>query len=388
MSTRRVLLVHNYLRLRGGEDAAVDAQRQLLAEAGWEVGLFSVHSGHVAQAPTLERMVRYLQVPWPVSEARRFQEVLSNGAWPLVHFHNLSPFLGPAVAAAVPQGVRTVMTVHNFRSFCINGLFLRDGQPCEACPRSTAWQGVLHRCHERSLAQSLGLTFAQFALRHGVHVQKRLGRYIFPSRFHLAKHLAYGFPGERSVRVPNFVVDPGTSGPTRKGSGLYVGRYSREKGVVTLVQALQARPVPFVLAGFGPLEAWVREACGMLPQVKVLGWQDAEGVRRLMQEAAYVVLPSVCYENQPLVGLQALGHGLPLLVSDLGGLPELGVSGSNGLRAAPGDAQAWARALQDMQDAGPSQRSTWGQASRQAYLAEHTPEAHRAGLEALYSAAA
>jgi glycosyltransferase involved in cell wall biosynthesis len=103
-----------------------------------------------------------------------------------------------------------------------------------------------------------------------------------------------------------------------------------------------------------------------------------------MHEAAYVALPSVCYENQPLVGLQALGHGLPLLVSDLGGLPELGVTGSNGLNAAPGDPPAWSLALQAMQDAGAEQRRQWGQASRAAYQGAHTPQAHLQALEAAY----
>ncbi len=388
MSARRVLLVHNYYRHRGGEDAAVEAQRSLLGAAGWEVGLYSVNSGEIAEAGAIERLARYGQLPWAFAEARRFRRAVRAGAWPLLHFHNLSPFLGPAVAAAVPAGVRTVMTLHNFRSFCINGLFLRDGVPCEDCPQGSALNGILHRCHQQRLGQSLGLTLAQWSSRYGARVQERMDRYLFPSRFHMEKHLAYGFPRERALRVPNFVEDPGASGPASQGYGLYLGRYSQEKGVRTLVEALQQHPVPFVFAGSGPLEAWVRESCAGLAGVRVLGWQEEEGVERLMQGAAYVTLPSVCYENQPLVGLRAMGHGWPLLVSALGGLPELGVSGSNGLDAAPSDPGAWSSGLQAMQEAGDAQRVQWGQASRLAYAAEHTPQAHRAALEAVYQVAA
>jgi glycosyltransferase involved in cell wall biosynthesis len=388
MNARRVLLVHNFYRHRGGEDAAVEAQQALLTAAGWEVGLYAIRSEEVAKAPLAERLSRFAQVPWPAGEARRFRRAVEQGAWPRVHFHNLSPFLGPAVAAAAPQGVKTFMTLHNFRSFCINGLFLRDGKPCEACPQHGAWNGVVHRCHEHKLGQSVALTLAQWAGRYGAQVQQRMDRYLFPSRFHQEKHLAYGFPPERALRVPNFVEDPGASGPAAQGPGLYLGRYSQEKGIETLVDALRSRPQPFIFAGSGPLEAWVRELCAGLPDVQVLGWQDAEGVRSLMRQAAYVALPSVCYENQPLVALQALGHGLPLLVSDLGGLPELGIAGVNGLRAAPAVAAAWARGLQAMQEAGDARRQQWGQASRAAYQAEHTPQAHQQALESAYLGAA
>jgi glycosyltransferase involved in cell wall biosynthesis len=384
MNPRRVLLVHNFYRHRGGEDAAVEAQQALLAAAGWDVGLYAIRSDDVAKAPLAERLERFVQVPWPAGEARRFRRTVEAGRWPRLHFHNLSPFLGPAVAAAAPEGVRTFMTVHNFRLLCINGLFLRDGKPCEACPQHGAWNGVLHRCHEHKLGQSVALTLAQWTGRYGAQIQRRMDRYLFPSGFHLQKHLTYGFPPERVLHVPNFVEDPGASGPATTGPGLYLGRYSQEKGVEVLVKALQAHPLPFVFAGSGPLEAWVREACAGLPGVQVLGWQDADGVRDLMRQAAYVALPSVCYENQPLVALQALGHGLPLLVSDLGGLPELGVDGVNGLRAAPGDIPAWSQALQAMQAAGDAQRQRWGQASRAAYEAAHTPLAHRLALEKAY----
>lgn len=386
MSTRRALLVHNYYRHRGGEDAAVDAQRALLQSAGWEVGLFSVRSQQVAEAPLPERLSRYAQMPWSFGEAARFRRELAAGDWPLVHFHNLSPFLGAAVASALPAGVAGVMTVHNFRSVCINGLLLRDGKVCEACPQGSALNGVLHRCHEGSLPQSLALTLAQASSR-AAGLRHSLGRYLFPSRFHLQKHLGYGFPQERSIQLPNFVADPGASGPGQ-GGGLYLGRLSREKGVETLVRALRSAPLPFVIAGAGPLEAWVREACQGLPQVQVLGWQDAEGVAALMRSAAYLALPSICYENQPLAALQALGHGLPLLVSDLGGLPELGVPGLNGAVVPAADAAAWAQALRAMQDAGSEQRRAWGEASRAAYLQRHTAAAHLAGLESAYGEAA
>lgn len=273
-------------------------------------------------------------------------------------------------------------------SWIVRGLLLRDGAPCEACPQGSPIHGVIHRCHEGSAAQSLGLTLAQWASRRVAKVPQRLGRYLFPSRFHLQKHLGWGFPEPRCTQLPNFVADPGASGPAATGAGLYLGRLSREKGIATLVAALKARPIPFVIAGAGPLEAWVRESCAGLPGVRVLGWQDAQGVDRLMREAAFLAIPSVCFENQPLAGLQALGHGLPLLVSDLGGLPELVENGINGLSAAPADASAWSSALQSMQDAGAAKREAWGAASRGAYLERYTAQAHLAGLEAAYREAA
>ncbi len=87
---------------------------------------------------------------------------------------------------------------------------------------------------------------------------------------------------------------------------LYFGRYSREKGIGTLLRACRELPdIPFVLAGAGPLE----EQDQGHPQHKNLGFVKGEGLNRLIREARFSIYPSEYYENCPfsVIESQLLG---------------------------------------------------------------------------------
>ena len=61
-----------------------------------------------------------------------------------------------------------------------------------------------------------------------------------------------------------------------------------------------------------------------------------------MAAAAYLVVPSTWYEVCPLVVQEAHAHGLPVIASDLGSLPEYVIDGHTGLLFTPGDGHALA----------------------------------------------
>jgi glycosyltransferase involved in cell wall biosynthesis len=69
-------------------------------------------------------------------------------------------------------------------------------------------------------------------------------------------------------------------------------------------------------------------------------------------------VPSIWFENSPGVLIQALGLGLPVLGSNIGGIPELVEHGQNGLVLPPGDVEAWRSALEDLLQA-PERLSDW-----------------------------
>jgi len=97
-----------------------------------------------------------------------------------------------------------------------------------------------------------------------------------------------------------------------------------------------------------------------------------------------MVFPSVWYEGQPMVLLEALAAGLPLVVSDIGGIPET-VGDGGAVSAPPGDRSAWADALNRLRDA------TWiDEASLQAravYEARYSVEPALEGLMRAYETA-
>lgn len=385
MSVKRLLQIHNFYRHPGGEESVLALEAQLLQEAGWELETFTVSSSEVQAKPWASRLRSYAQIPYSFDERARLAAVIKTRHFDMVHIHNLSPFLSSSVLDALPKALPRVMTLHNFRAFCVNGLFLRDGRPCEDCGRGAAWKGVAHRCHEGSLFSSAALVAARVAGQS--RIQSEVDLFLCPSNFSEEKYRHYGFAASKLRCLRNFTRDASRS-EVGTGSGLFLSRFSEEKGARVLAAALKLRPnLSFSFAGAGPLEEELRLSLKEHAGVVWLGWLNAGQMEWTLAASRYLVIPSTCYENAPIAGIQALAAGLPLVASRIGGLPELVRDGENGFLVEPGDAVALANAMERMSLLNENQWQSMGAASRKIYESNFTAEKHLGALEGFYAEA-
>ncbi|MBU1348920.1 glycosyltransferase, partial [Patescibacteria group bacterium] len=127
-----------------------------------------------------------------------------------------------------------------------------------------------------------------------------------------------------------------------------VGRLSPEKGYEELILAAGRVPdVRIKIAGIGPLEERLREMMrrGRIENVDLVGFKRGDDLEALYREAEAFVACPVGYENAPLSVMDALGYGLPILATAIGGLPEMVTDGVNGFLVAHGNGDAWVEAL-------------------------------------------
>jgi glycosyltransferase involved in cell wall biosynthesis len=200
--------------------------------------------------------------------------------------------------------------------------------------------------------------------------------------------LRWGLPSRRIVAVPNFTALR-TDASTEPGAyGLYVGRLAAEKGLDVLLHALQASgDPPFRIVGTGPLEKSLRALSARLHlrNTEFVGYLDRPGVDEALRDARFVTLPSRCTENAPLAALEAMAAGRPLLVSDLGGLPEL-VAGGAGVLCRAGDSRDLANHMENLMRDDRRCRKAGQNALRYA-MENFNPEVHRERVEAVYERA-
>ena len=113
----------------------------------------------------------------------------------------------------------------------------------------------------------------------------------------------------------------------KKDYVLYFGRFSKEKGIATLVEAAKALPeISFVFAGSGPLESMLEGVAN----IRNVGFQTGAALEKLIREAKFTVYPSEWYENCPFSVIESILYGTPVLGADIGGIPELIRPGENG----------------------------------------------------------
>ncbi len=136
---------------------------------------------------------------------------------------------------------------------------------------------------------------------------------------------------------------------------VFVGRLNPQKCPLFLIDVLTHVPDRrwrLTVVGDGELMAPLRErvkSSGFADQVHLAGWMDAPAVAEVLHDADIFLLPST-FEGLPVAAVEALNHGLALLVSDITGVYDVVDDGVNGHRLPIGDAAAWAERLAHLLD--------------------------------------
>ena len=173
---------------------------------------------------------------------------------------------------------------------------------------------------------------------------------------------------------------------------LFLGRIGARKGVPELVRALAAtsmvaRAWRTKIAGDGdgaPLAASLA-AAGLSGRVDTPGWLDATRAARALAGADVLVLPSH-HEVMPMAILEAMAHGLAIVATPVGCIPEILRDGENARLVPPGDHLALAAALAGLIDDA-ALRARLGEQARRDFAARLDIRIAAAELQAIYRAA-
>jgi glycosyltransferase involved in cell wall biosynthesis len=285
----------------------------------------------------------------------------------VVHFQH-SLFLGYDILRETRRTLpdaAIVYTLHEYLPICHNNgqLFRTTGEPCTgATPR---------RCHEcfPSISPQQFFLRERFIKSH----LRNVDLFISPSRFLVDQYVSWGIPRDRIVHEENGrtpaapLPDPGLAGRSARDRIGYFGQFTAFKGADVLMQAMkllagrrlatdggapaEVRPtlrlhganIEHQPEEFQALFRSLLEATG--DDVTLVGRYRPKDLPALMQAVDWVVVPSIWYENAPLVIQEAFAHGRPVICSDIGGMAEKVTDGVDGLHFRAGDPASLADTL-------------------------------------------
>jgi glycosyltransferase involved in cell wall biosynthesis len=375
----RVLVLHNRYRQLGGEDRAVAAEIAMLRANGVDVVYHEAdNDGGLIQLAT--------NSAWSDASFRTVGKLCREVKPDLAHVHNFWATLSPSVhAACYAEGVPTVQTLHNYRLFCVNALFLRNGRVCTDCLGNGPWRGVVHRCYNQSAIASAAVA-RMISSNRRRNTWASVDAFIAPSEHARSMFIAGGIDAERLHVKPNFAADPGLppSRPSASRAIVYAGRLSQEKGVRTLLGAWAKAGLgdrgELTIIGDGPeAENLPHDVSG----VRFLGRQDAGAVTRAIGDARAVVVPSVCFETFGNTVVEGYACGRPVIASDIGALGDLVDHERTGLKFPVADEIALGDSLRRILT-DPDLADRLGSNARAEYLARFTPERNFEMLTGIY----
>lgn len=362
----KILMVNKFLYPNGGSETYIFKLGEELQKRGHEVQYFGMeHEGRIVgnrigcytsdmdfHTGKLRKLLYPFKIIYSFEAKRRMGRVLKDMNPDVVHLNNINFQLTPSVIYAVRahekrtgRRVRIVYTAHDYQWVCPNHMMRipATGKICFACRGGHFGACSKNRCIHGSRVKSLlGTIEAKFYRRRKTY--RLVDVIVCPSEFMKKQLDTDPLLAEKTVMMRNFVQraaetewgDAGAAGERPADYVLYFGRFSEEKGIATLLKACGALPdIPFVFAGSGPLEEQVEN----VKNVENKGFVTGEALHRLIAGARFSVYPSEWYENGPFSVMESLMYGTPVLVSDLGGAPELVQAGRTGELFRGGDAE-------------------------------------------------
>lgn len=376
-------------------------------------------------------------------EARRkLSRLLDEFKPDVVHVHNYHHQLSASVLAELKKRkLPVVATIHDFHLispsynlFC-NGKIFQDTKP------NKFWKIIPARGAQHSYTASILEALEMYWLTAWGIMFSAVTRYVAPSLFVKQKCIEYGVSGKTISVVAHPIFTGNTpvlperksdtrqtgvegrsvSSPFDSAQGrtisklrfIYVGRLDAIKGIDVLLRAFKplADTAELHIVGSGPEEARLKKlaselkikstgiASSIAPRNDALrqaqgdngtgvtwhGHQTGEALTSLLQSANVLVLPSLVYETFGLVVLEAATLGVPSIVSNLGGLPELVSEKQTGLITPAGDVEKLSQALRWCEE-NPELVKTMGKNARRS-SERFAPKYHLEQLEKVYEEA-
>ncbi|ADW71148.1 glycosyltransferase family 4 protein [Granulicella tundricola] len=399
----RIVILNDFAHVEGGASQVALSSARALAGRGHQVMLFA---GVGPVSPDLEG-IEYLEVVclgqqdiladlnrgralirglWNDSSGSAFREAMRrfDPADTVVHLHTYTKSLSSSVVrAALDCGFRMVLTMHDYFSVCPNGsFFIYPTQTlCPHTPMSAACLGT--QCDTRRYAHKLWRVARQWTQEHRGRLPSGLHEFISISDVSERILRTYLPAGARVHRVPNPIAVPHEppAHPDEHATFSFVGRLSAEKGPQLLAACAAKHNLPVRFIGEGAERAKLLE---MLPEAEFTGWLNGVETRKALRASRALVFPSLWYETQGLVVVEAAAQGLPTVVPSESAAREWVEDGLTGLIFRHGDAEDLAEKLLFLRDH-PDSAAAMGTAAYQRYWQKPaTMEAHCERLEAVY----
>lgn len=264
------------------------------------------------------------QLGRPVLNGGRIAQLLDEGKFDVINFHNISLVGGPGILK-YGRALKLYMA-HEHWLVCPSHVLWRHNK--ELCTGRECFKCELTYRRPPQLWRRTG--FLERELHH-------VDAFIAMSEFSRQKHREFGFPREMEV-LPYFLPDPepagarvGGASPHERPYFLFVGRLEKIKGLDDVIPVFRDYPgADLVIAGDGEYGATLRALGEGMPNVRFLGRVPLEELRRYYEHAIGLIVPSVCYETFGIILIEAFRQGTPVIARRIGPFPEIVESSGGG----------------------------------------------------------
>jgi len=333
----KILLVNKFLFENGGSETYIFRLQDYFESMGHEVQFFGMEDERnvagnkwniltkniIFNKVSLMTLLYPFKIIYSIEARSKIKRLIGLFNPDVIHLNNINFQITPSIIYEIRKyRIPVIFTAHDYQFICPNHMLYQPkrGVPCEECLTSGFIRCVKNSCIHGSKWRSI-LGFFESLLYHGLKTYSLIDRIICPSEFLEKKFLVKAVFQGKTVMMHNFIKKTtNNSEYKKKDYVLYFGRFSKEKGIETLIEVCKRLPeIPFIFAGGGPLEGLLDN----VPNIKNAGFLKGLDLIRTISEARFSVYPSEWPENCPFSVMESQVYGTPVVGADMGGIPEL-----------------------------------------------------------------
>jgi glycosyltransferase involved in cell wall biosynthesis len=400
----RILQVNNYHFIKGGADRVYFNTCKLLENNGHIVANFSsinpdnfdsvfakhfIHLNDNRQSNILGKFKSVKNYLYNKTANISLDLLIKEFKPDIAHLHLYYGGLSSSILKVLKNNnVPIVQTIHDYRLLCPANAFLdKRNQICEKCKNRFFLQCSIYKCLENNIFYSSILTAEAYIRKFIIDPLDYVDHFIFVSKFSQGKHIDFNKRfSDKSSLLYNFTFIPKKSLHDQDRSFLfYFGRLSKEKGLLTLLDAIKNTNLNLKIAGSGPLQKYIENFASNFTNIDYLGYKSGKELENLINHSSYIIVPSEWYENNPMTVLEAFAHGRPVIGSDIGGIPEIVIDGKTGFLFESRSKDGLISKLKEAESLGSDDYSDLVEAALSFAELNFSPQSHYKNLMQIYS---
>ncbi len=320
----------------GGAEVVYNKTTELLKDKNIEVINFDIRD--INANKSILKPINYI---YSVEAYRKLYEKLNNNKPDIIHVHNFYHVLSPSILKAIEKykkknNCKVIMTVHDYHIACPNTGFISYNKDniniCDKCLDKKNHRVILNNCDKRGFSHSLLKGIRSILNYNYANNLAVIDLFLTPSKF-MKEKIKYIVDENKIEILKNPIFDIEKLQKIDENSTnlmefdlVFVGRLSKEKGILKFIEFLKENNLKykFAVVGDGEEKEIIKDYVknNYLDSIQLLGSKTHEEALEIIKKSRALVLPSVWYENAPLSLIEAYIMNKPFFINPLGGMKE------------------------------------------------------------------
>ncbi|MDA3815641.1 MAG: glycosyltransferase family 4 protein, partial [Patescibacteria group bacterium] len=310
-------------------------------------------------------------------------------------------YLTPAIIHTLEKHkIPIVFKLSDYKVICPNYKLFIKGNVCEKCKGHKYYNCFLNTCMKSSILSSF-VGMLEAYTHQFLKSYKKVDYFFAPSEFMKKKCVEFGIPKEKIkilrnvINLENFDLSQEF---IEEDYILSYGRISEEKGIDYLIMAFSSfidknpeAKTKLLIAGKGPqrdaLKDLARELGILDSRIIFVGFKKGEELQTLIIKSIGVIVPSIWYDNSPLIISESQLLGKPVIVSDRGGSKEMILENDSGFIYPAQSIESLESSILKLLNLNPEERKKMGEKGKGNILKINSEENYYSKLMEFYQQA-